>query len=397
MTDRSIPNSNEFGFRQFILDPKTSVKTYLSQSLLDEKPAGNMENHDHYPNSSPPYVQHSTPSNHEVNHHGGIAPSSNGVYAVSPQPDDGSTYSSFPHQHSQHQDSSHGVPQLHQSQEMPQVFPGQYQDLSYRAPKPHSPQVYQNPLQSSTHPSSSPTPIGQPQQQPLQTYGDVLQQPQMLSNPLYQEQAANSQTRYGPAPPPPDSINDIAIKAPRTYHRMIVDFETLKAAFYSAKASEFFSSSFTSQAQKSNLTQLYLSDPHHIDLSPLAAKLKTLARDIWTLRFTRAAEFDYTDIIQEHIVTLWKEEFELWSDVLEDLADPIQSKKDAAADLANNYSALAGLDEAKAPAMAKSTVNPVVKKAAAAADGVVAKPAAKPVAKPAAKPAVKVAASKPAV
>jgi hypothetical protein len=85
---------------------------------------------------------------------------------------------------------------------------------------------------------------------------------------------------------------------------------------------------------------------------------------------------------------LWKEEFELWSDVLEDLTDPVQSKKDAATDLANNYLALAGLDEAKASAMAKPAAKPVVKKVA---DGAVVKPAAKSAAKPAAKPAVKVA------
>jgi hypothetical protein len=242
MTDKSITSSNEFGFRQFILDPKTSVKTYLSQSLLDEK-QGNMENHDQHLNPSPPYAQYSTPSNHEVNHYGGMAPSSNSAYGVSPQPDDVSTYSAFSHQHAQHQDSSYGVPQLQAPPEMPQVFPAQYQDLSYRTSKLHFPQVYQNPLQGSTHPSSGPTPTAQ--QQPLQTYGADSQQPQMLSNPLYQEHSANSQMRYGPAPPPPDSINDAAIMAPRTYHRMIVEFETLKAAFYSAKASEFLSSTST--------------------------------------------------------------------------------------------------------------------------------------------------------
>lgn len=247
MTDKSIPNSNEFGFRHFILDPKTSVKTYLSQSLLDEKP-GNMENHDQHLNPSPPYAQYSTPSNHEVSHYGGTAPSSNSAYGDSPQPDDISTYSSFSHQHAQHQDGSYGLPQLQPPPEMPQALPAQYQDLRYRTSKLHSPQVYQDPLQDYTPPSSGLTPIGQ--QQTLQTYGADSQQPRMLSNSLYQEHSANPQTRYGPAPPPPDTINDAAIKAPRTYHRMIVEFETLKAAFYSAKASEFFSSTFTSSGSE---------------------------------------------------------------------------------------------------------------------------------------------------
>ena len=104
MTDKSIPNSNEFGFRQFILDPKTSVKTYLSQSLLDQKP-GNMDNHNQHLYPSPAYAQYSTPSNHEANHYGGIAHSTNSAYSVSPQPDDVSMYSSFSHQQAQHQDT----------------------------------------------------------------------------------------------------------------------------------------------------------------------------------------------------------------------------------------------------------------------------------------------------
>jgi hypothetical protein len=206
MTDKSIPHSNELGFRQFILDPKTSVKTYLSQSLLDEN-SGNMENYGQHLHPSSPYVQHSQPTNQEVNHYTGIGPSFNGIYGAAPQLDGGSTYSSLSQQYSQHQDSSYEVPPLQQS-------------------------PYQHSLENSTGPSSSPTPTGQQQPPPPTT--------------------ANSQTRYGPAPPPLDSINEVAIKAPRTYHRMIVEFETLKAAFYSAKASEFLSSPSTPRAQKSN-------------------------------------------------------------------------------------------------------------------------------------------------
>ena len=168
---------------------------------------------------------------------------------------------------------------------------------------------------------------------------------------------ANSQTRYGPAPPPLDSINEVAIKAPRTYHRMIVEFETLKAAFYSAKASEFLSSPSTPRAQKSN---------------PFTSQIPTIsisARLLPSSRHPRATSGLYVSharpnlsiptLFHEHIITLWKEEFELWSDVLEDLTDPVQSKKDAATDLANNYLALAGLDEAKASAMAKPAAKPV--------------------------------------
>lgn len=149
-------------------------------------------------------------------------------------------------------------------------------------------------------------------------------------------------------------------------------------------------------------------DPHHVDLSPAAARLKSLAREIWTLRFEHAEEFEYSDVAQEQIITAWKIQFEFWSDVLEDLMDPVQSKKDAVGDVEKGFLHLVGFDALAAgttPANTTPKKAPVpsadklVKKVAAtttATTGEVAATATPAVKKVVAKPAVKKVVAKPA-
>ena len=122
----------------------------------------------------------------------------------------------------------------------------------------------------------------------------------------------------------------------------------------------------------------------------MAAKLKSLAHEIWTLRFTRAQEFDYSDSAHEQTITIWKAAFEFWTDVLEDLTDPARSRYTAAADLQNEISQFVSLEtpaaapvkqavvKAAATAPAEPVVKKVAKKATAAADG---EAAAKPLVK----------------
>lgn len=82
---------------------------------------------------------------------------------------------------------------------------------------------------------------------------------------------------------------------------------------------------------------------------PVVAKLKALAREIWNLRYTRTSEFDYAEAAHQPIIIFWKEQFEQWSDTLEDMHDPILMQRLAVVDQENNYPAMAGLAIAGIP------------------------------------------------
>lgn len=84
-------------------------------------------------------------------------------------------------------------------------------------------------------------------------------------------------------------------------------------------------------------------EPYHNNLIPVVAKLKALAREIWNLRYTRTSEFDYAEAAHQPIIIFWKEQFEQWSDTLEDMHDPVLMQRLALVDQENNYPAMAGL------------------------------------------------------
>ncbi|KAK8010454.1 hypothetical protein PG990_009419 [Apiospora arundinis] len=102
----------------------------------------------------------------------------------------------------------------------------------------------------------------------------------------------------GPAPPQPEP-GASGFPATRLYHRMVTEYETIKTIFYMAKT-----------------------QPSHNELSPLAARLKFLSREIWNIRYSRAAEFPYSDAVTEERITEWKVQYDYWADVLEDMLDP---------------------------------------------------------------------------
>lgn len=109
----------------------------------------------------------------------------------------------------------------------------------------------------------------------------------------------------------------------------------------------------------------------HNDLSPLAAKLKSLCRDIWSIRYLSAAEFPYNEATTEERITEWKAQFEYWSDVLEDLLDARYVQRAAREARENDWAGLAGL--AAGP---RSAAAPTPKAAAPAADDEEEEPAA---------------------
>ncbi|KAK6846026.1 hypothetical protein PG987_001214 [Apiospora arundinis] len=129
--------------------------------------------------------------------------------------------------------------------------------------------------------------------------------------------------------------------APRLYHRMVTEYETIKTIFYMAK-----------------------SQPSHNELSPLAGKLKFLSREIWNLRYSRASEFPYSEAVTEERITEWKVQYDYWSDVLEDLLDPRHVARTELEKHEDDWAGVAGL--ASAPGAVEIARAAIKKKAAAA-------------------------------
>lgn len=136
---------------------------------------------------------------------------------------------------------------------------------------------------------------------------------------------------------------------------MIVEFETLRTVYYTAKIRKY------PHPEIIELPNKY-SEPTRGDLVPIAEKLKNLAREIWNLRYTKSSEFQFPDAAHEQIITTWKAQFEMWTDIHEDHCDPVYSKSAADLDAQNDYPKLAGLSLGS-PAPIKKTT----KKIAAAA------------------------------
>jgi len=109
-------------------------------------------------------------------------------------------------------------------------------------------------------------------------------------------------------------------------------------------------------------------EPAHGDLFPIASKLKTLAHEIWNLRYTKSSEFTFPDAAHEQIITNWKAAFDLWTHVLEDLYDPVYLKSVETAEGQEDWGKLAGLTNAAAPV--KTLAKKVATKAKAVAAAV---------------------------
>ena len=128
-------------------------------------------------------------------------------------------------------------------------------------------------------------------------------------------------------------------------------------------------------------------EPGHGDLAPVIMRLSMMAREIWTLRHSRAAEFhEHEDEHHRFVISQWKAEFEFWQDMFQDCYDPMFQQMQQMMDAQNNYAGLCGLGAAKPAAKKTATAAGAaapVKKKAATADGAAA-PVKKKVAKKAA-------------
>lgn len=235
---RSAPAT---GFQKFLLDPKSSVKTYLSE-ISDKDKHNWQQNGQNGGSSNQQGNWQQQPQQYGNNGQHGYA-SSNGHANVFPErPATAAGTRPYQGEHPQ-------VPQV------PQQFGGPPQTPSFPM---HSPPISNAGFGAPPH---APTPVHpehqlspqftqHPQQTPVQQHGQPFGGPSSASYPsesLYgqqpqhaQNQSVNSVTvtateittasQAGLAPPG----HDTAITAAKKYHRMIVEFETVKAVYFAA-------------------------------------------------------------------------------------------------------------------------------------------------------------------
>ena len=274
-SDRAMaPENSDDGkrFRRFLLDPKATVKNYVNDSLAENNnPVHGGQNYNYnnqqgaqqqYLTSNPSYPQQTPPRPnsapldqpgnfaqrpyHLESHQGtfempihpnpqdyqaGPTQPPNNGFASYPSSQNDSHYSGF-----QQQDTAYGA-SFSQPSNVPEIYPSQHQEISSGASQANSsgPGLQTLPFPHPPTPfSPSPQPSPQiPHAYPAQQTVQMPSSQGSLTPP--HDKTTIPQSRYGPAPPPADSVNS-SVLAPRIYHRMILDFETLVSVFYTAKA-----------------------------------------------------------------------------------------------------------------------------------------------------------------
>lgn len=326
--DRGMNDHSPDGHRDlhnFIHDPKKTVTTYLAGSLAPQDPGLPPKLNEHHQNPHLPQDQYPGYNSQEFQE----PPQSHFIYA---QPAPQRPPSAFNGNQTSHQLG----PQI------PEQYNGEgiNSNLPFRPFSSNANGFNQNPL---PYPGTVPPTQGSypeiSQQLPYQKTALATPSPNLTPYPPTPED--RPQSRIGPAPPPAN-IQNSTVSSSRTYHRLVTEYETLRYIYYAAT----------------------INNKQPTELAPLVRSLLTVSRDIWNLRYTRSAEFAYSTTATEQLINGWKAQYEYWSDVLEDLSDPLFVVTQAAPSAAVQFAGLLGEDfEEEKPAVVKKKA---VKKAAPA-------------------------------
>ncbi|KAF6224525.1 hypothetical protein HO133_011102 [Letharia lupina] len=298
-----MADQNTRGFRKFMLDPKSSVMTYIADNI------------------PPEHISHQQGSNGRLQN-GAL----NGQQPNVQDPN-----------------------RLQQNQILSQNPQNQSQDAFMRPPLPNRPSQsnsqsssprpgYAQPVQSSQMPMNTPYIASNMSQadQGLSGYSGAQSQlpgSQSMSNLSLAQESMSQQgpqgqyssnqngspstAMMGQGPPQPGARRrNSPQSAPRLYHRMALDFEITKKAFFLAKSRKSLPSphqlSFTDIFPERN-TQ---------ETASAAYELESSSRRIWGLRHEHSWEFEgYSEAGHEAVFAHWRAEYEMWADTVLDIQD----------------------------------------------------------------------------
>lgn len=150
----------------------------------------------------------------------------------------------------------------------------------------------------------------------------VVQDPMSQQRPQspYSSIQSNSQsTVVGQGPPQPGTRRrNSPQSAPRLYHRMMLELEVTKQAFFAAKSrrtASFHHKSF--EAPTNNNTEHILQE-----MASAAYEVESSSRRLWALRYEHSWEFDgYSEATNQAVFSKWQAEYEMWADTVLDIQD----------------------------------------------------------------------------
>ena len=301
-----MADQNSRGFRKFMLDPKSSVMTYIADNI------------------PPEHMSHQQGSNGRLQN----------------DPMNG--------QQPNVQDPN----RLQQNQILNQNPQNQSQDSLMRPPLPNRPSQsnspslsprpgYAQPVQSSQMPMNTPYIASNMSHanQGLNGYSGAqthLPGVQSMSNiPMSQENMSQQglQSQYsslqnerpsiasvGQGPPPPGARRrNSPQSAPRLYHRMMLDFEITKKSFFAARSRKTTSlnNKRLPKAPTNNIIE------HNVqEMTSTAYELESSSRRVWALRYEHSWEFEgYSDAGHQAVFSKWQAEYEMWADTVLDIQD----------------------------------------------------------------------------
>ena len=301
-----MADQNNRGFRKFMLDPKSSVMTYIADNI------------------PPEHMSHQQGSNGRLQ---------NGpMNGQQPNVQD-------PNQLQQNQILSHNPQNQSQDGLMRPPLPNRPSQSNSPSSSPRP--GYAQPVQSSQMPMNTPYIASNMSQanQGLNGYSGVQTQLpglQSMSNlSMSQENMSQQgpQSQYsslqngspstasvGQGPPQPGARRrNSPQSAPRLYHRMMLDFEITKKSFFAARSRK------TTSLNKKRLGKAptdNILEHNTQEMTSTAYELESSSRRIWGLRYEHSWEFEgYSDAGHQAVFSQWRAEYEMWADTVLDIQD----------------------------------------------------------------------------
>ena len=279
-------------FRKFILDPKSSVMTYIADNIPQAHQQGE-------PGFGGP-------------HHNSIA----GQQADAHDPT--RIQQNLGQSHANLSQSSIGHPQNPY-----QPNPAISQTTSPQPAYAQQAQNLQEPFGQAYITSNLNQPVPKPTINPILQSVPRPDPPQWqiggqssMQDPMGHKNAQNVNSL--PGGPPPAGARRVTSpqSAQRQYHRMVLDFERAKNGFSIAQSRRLFS--LYPLIQKADQQ----SEHDFQAMASAAYELEAQSRRIWSLRVEHAWEFEgFTEASHQSVISGWQAQFELWADTVLDIQE----------------------------------------------------------------------------
>lgn len=290
-------------------DPKSSVLTYIAENLPpDHRQQGTTPSH--HTQSSAAYVPPNgnsaayVPSSHPENQYQQGQPSSISQSFI--QPNAAVLLSLSPSINAQLAQGMHS-PLMH-----PQVVSNPSRQATPELLQPGAQQPQELVQTSFSRPLVQQEGTGMVQQSMYQQ--DPRSRPSEMTSQNHCNEVSSGHSMLSPPPAGPRKKSSPQ-SAQRLYHRIILDFETSKIAFFAARSrrcSAFPNHMIPNQNVERN----------NQEIVSLAYQLEALAHRLWSLRYEHSWEFEgCNDAGHQAIISYWQAEYGLWSDTVLDIQE----------------------------------------------------------------------------